>query len=374
VAILGNYAITWADSDHAGTERQHALRVPPQRIRPGIRGNVHRAVSLDFTAQETVVLGTAHEASFYLRADKNPRGLADLAEAGIKGATLNIYDLEQPDRTIAVKLVEPYDVWLSVFDPESAYREWQTELRVRRTDGSAFPDWFLYGARGADGLLFYYEPGMDLSAATFTRASTATYLDVAGATTTAATNVARDGHYQLVSGVFTRTLRMENAETEFLSIPYAHVPQEMTVYVKAFDGTGYSSGGAHLFTVGNYGSGAALQLSDNGATADGRVFFRHDNGAAQSTAVLTPTGISDMALVEYRCVVNSDGSVLLGASVAGAAETTATDATTAAFASAWGAENIYIGNAYVAGSETDADFISIKVAAGVHTMDNMRAY
>ena len=362
MAILGNYAVTWSDTDHNGTERQHSLRLPPQRIKPAVRGNIHRAVSLDFSAQETVVLGTAHEASFMVRADKNPRSLADLAEAGIKGATLNIYDLDQPDRTIAVYLVDPYDVWLAVFDPLSAYREWQADFRVRRTDGSAFPDWFLYGARGTDGLLFKYEPGMDLSGATFARASTATYLNVAGVTTTAATNVARDGHYQLVSSVFTRTLRLESSTSESLYLPFAHPPQALSFYVKWIEQTATPADA--ILLAGDNATGSFQIYGISGAYraayyAAGGTKFSNPGVSCTTGDVCEFVGAMSSAGV-VTATINKNGTETSGAASAGVA-----------LDSAFPEERIYLnGEGAVTGT---ADFVSVKVAAGVQTMDKMRS-
>lgn len=64
-------------------------------------------------------------------------------------------------------------------------------------------------ATGDNGIFFVYNAGDSLASATFTRASTARYVDVNGVSQTATTNVARDGHY--IGGV--RTLLLEGART-----------------------------------------------------------------------------------------------------------------------------------------------------------------
>jgi hypothetical protein len=210
MSILGNYVIEWADTAHTGTGRRHQLELPPQRLRPSIRGNTHRAVSLDFTVQETISLGTAHELMFQVRAERNSRSLADLAEAGITGNTLTVRDLAEPQRNVDVYLVDPYDLWLSVFDPDSRYREWQTEIAVRRTNGTAFPDWLLYATFGTEGVLLKYAAGMDLSGTTHTRTTAGVYLTADSTLASAATNVARDGNHVMVSGAWTPTLLLRH--------------------------------------------------------------------------------------------------------------------------------------------------------------------
>jgi len=367
VTIYGNWALTWADADHPGVDRQHLLQMPLQRIRPGVQVNKHTATSLDFSVQNSIVFGSAYEVAAHIKADRNAASLADLLEAGIKGTALTLRDLSQSDRNVSVYLVDPDDLWLAAYDSTGTPWEFETEIKFRKTDGTAFPDWLLYQAYGTEGLLFKYTAGMDLSAATFTRAAAANYINVAGVTTAAATNVARDAHHQTISTTWTRTLRLESSTSEVLYFPWNHGVQSQTVYVK-FVERGSLAGSDTLFHIGSATAATdARFLVDSTGT-----YYQvtHDNGSATPVATLA-VAPSAGNVVEIRAVLNTDGSVLIGQSIGSAAETTATDATTATHA-AWADTMLYINSAGTSTIGTN-DFISISVAAGVQSMAHMRA-
>ena len=268
MTIYGNWAITWADSAHTGVNRQHLLQVPLQRIRPGVRVNKHTATSLDFSVQNTIVFGSAYEVSAKLKADKNAQSLADLLEAAMKGTALTLQDLAQPDRSVSVYLVDPDSLWLATYDTTGTPWEFEAELRFRKTDGTALPDWLLYQAYGAEGLLLKYTAGMDLSGATFARTSAAYYVAVDGTLTSVATNVARDANHILVSSTWTRALRLEGAATNLH--PYSETLS---------DGAGWSATRASV-------SADAADAPNGVATADKLV----EDGTASETHFIVSFG------------------------------------------------------------------------------------
>jgi hypothetical protein len=211
--LKGNMALTWTDTGHTGTSREHALRLPLQRVQPGVRTRAFTAVAVDFSSQETVVLGSAYEISALVRADRGAASLADLLEAAMDGQTITYLDLDYPERTVDVKLANASQAWLAQFDPETAFREYQTPLLLRRTDGSRFPEWVFSGAYAGEGVLFRYQAGGSLADATFARTGTATYVDVNGVVQTAAADTARDGQY--AGG--DRALKLEGASTNLIT-------------------------------------------------------------------------------------------------------------------------------------------------------------
>jgi hypothetical protein len=372
--IYGNWAATWSDTAHPGLNRQHQFRVPFQKIRVGMDVNAHTAVSLDKTVQNTVVFGDAQTVTARIRAEQNTQSLSDLISAGLQGVAITLVDLDQTDRSVAVYMEDPAGTWVALHDMSGTPWEYEAEVRFRRTDGSRFPDWFLYQTHGTDGLLYKYVPGMDLSAATFTRATTATYVDIDGVTQTdgAAVNEVRDGHYQTVDSVWTRTLRLESAESETLEVPWPHEPQAASVYVKFVErgGAGTSLGVLVAFGMETTDSGSPRWIIVGNGTSKYQIY--HQNGTATSTATAVDT-VSSGDVVEIVGQLKADGSVTILQSVDGAAVSSNSDATTATLQAAWNGEGLMIGTQPADLADGDCDIERIVVAAGVQTMDHMRS-
>lgn len=159
-----------------------------------------------------------------------------------------------------------------------------------------------------------------------------------------------------------------NADT--LYADFFAPPREMTVYVKMVEQGTASALANRVFQVGAASAGADPRFGIQ-ADASGFYFVYHDNGTATPSAVLSAApSIGDT--VELRVVLNSDGSVLIGQSINGGTETTASDATTAALQSAWAGARLYVNSAGTSNQGTNA-FAAIKVARGVRTMADMRA-
>jgi hypothetical protein len=369
VTIYGNWAVVWSDTDHVGIDRQHQLQVPLQHIRTGVKKvNAHRATSLDESVTNTIVFGSAKLLTAQVKAETNRQSLTDMVEAGLQGKALTLVDLAQTDRTVDVYMEDPASLWVAMYDAQGTPWDYELEARFRRTDGSAFPDWIVHQAYGVQGLLFSYVPGMGLADCTFTRATTATYVDINGATQTdgAAIDQPRDSHHQLIDTTWTRTLRLESAESE-LAYWTAPSVQALTFYVK-FVEVSTLSGSGTVFHIGS-----ATAATDPRLIVDSTgTYYRvtHDNGSATSTATLA-VAPSATDVVEIRVVLNADGSVTIGQSIDGAAETTASDATTASH-STWADTRFYLNSAGSTGAGT-ADFLALKWAAGSQTMDHMRS-
>lgn len=156
------------------------------------------------------------------------------------------------------------------------------------------------------------------------------------------------------------------AESLFFS--YKPVPQTHTAYVRFIE-RGSIAGADGLSIMGIVDAGNSdprFFIEETGG------FYRavHDNGPTQvnSTVAVAP---SDGDMVELRAVLNSDGSVQMGQSVNGDAETTGAVSSAAALAAAWSDERIYL-NSRGTSKTGFGSFLDLKVAAGVQTMPFMR--
>lgn len=168
-------------------------------------------------------------------------------------------------------------------------------------------------------------------------------------------------YIQTVGSTVTR-----NAETLFL--PFVASPQEMTVYVKFEERGTISVSNQRVFHLGSSSVGAdpRVTVRSNGTnyTVD------HDNGTTTPTASLSAAPSIGQE-VEIRMVLAADGSVTIGQSIDGAAETTASDTTTAVLGAAWAGQLVYL-NSGGSGNRGFGGVLSFKIARGTKTMAEMR--
>jgi hypothetical protein len=157
---------------------------------------------------------------------------------------------------------------------------------------------------------------------------------------------------------------------DVLSLPFPFAPLEMTLYVRFYErGTVVSGGAAAIATVSDgSGTAPALYLRSNG-TGGGYV-CSHLNGVGTVTTTAVGAAALD-ALVELRAVLNVDGSVLLGASVNGAAESVTAATAALALASAWSAATLQLTNSL--GYSGFMALTHVKALRGVRTLAEMRA-
>jgi hypothetical protein len=220
---------------------------------------------------------------------------------------------------------------------------------------------------------------MDLSAATFTRATTATYVDIDGTTQTdgAAIDEVRDGHYQTIDGVWTRTLRLEAAETEVLYVPWVHAPQQdFTVYVKFVERGTISAGTSQRYwgIGGDAGSSSSAWVLYAASTTNIALGHNTTTNSWQTSATVqtnhsTGNVIEACGQFDYS---NSEQSIY--ATVNGGAILSTTGQTLSGVASVWESD-VFALNAYGTGNldRGTADFIKVVVAAGVQSMEHMRS-
>ena len=126
------------------------------------------------------------------------------------------------------------------------------------------------------------------------------------------------------------------------------------------------------------GAGGVLHIGAADATTGARVtlestgaFYRltHSNGSASAVATLAAAP-SYGNRNRLRCVINPNGSVILGQTIGTAAETTATDVTAVPFASAWAAQRLYVGCAGTT-KAGDLRLRAVRAARGVQTLTDM---
>lgn len=157
-----------------------------------------------------------------------------------------------------------------------------------------------------------------------------------------------------------------NADT--LYAPWLHVPQEMTLYLKARELGALATGGTLPYVLIGDGSAARFSIF---ATASG-LEVGHDNGPDVLVAAYINSGLPTIGQdFEVVAHLNADGSVDSVLSVEGGANVTASDPTERTLASAWGAPraNILWDGSSVAGFGA---IISVKAVRGIYTMEQMR--
>lgn len=135
---FGSAKFTYTD----GTSETHNLTIPLQKVIPSVRFGMKRTrESLDLANHETWWTGTAYEVVAQIRYDDAPQSLIDLLLAGGKGITIT-YD-DGDGNTVSCKLVAPgEEVITPDFDEDQeAFDEHVIEIRLRKTDGSAFGGW-----------------------------------------------------------------------------------------------------------------------------------------------------------------------------------------------------------------------------------------
>jgi hypothetical protein len=157
-----------------------------------------------------------------------------------------------------------------------------------------------------------------------------------------------------------------------LSWPFLAPPRAMTVYVDWRDVgvAGDTAGTYRVLTIGDAGVGSQLSIIDNNGSQ--RVYGYHDNGSAAVTATQAVTRVVGDRC-EARLVLAATGAIYVGVSVNGGAEVVSSTTAANALAAVWSSLNLFL-NAAGAGPLTPGHhaFRSVKIAAGVKTMAEMR--
>jgi hypothetical protein len=191
----------------------------------------------------------------------------------------------------------------------------------------------------------------------------------------AATGAVYVGGFQAEDATFpssyTKTLAAAVArDSDALSYPFAATPQAMTWYARLLNRATGANNRTYCI-VSDVGTNPAHFLLDAWAGVN-RVY--HDAGAGEvhALAVATPA-VGD--LVELRGVLQADGAVYLGQAINGAAEVVTAASAATPLAAAWSSPLLTVGclGAGMASQKMYGAVHSVRIAAGVRTMDYMRS-
>lgn len=157
----------------------------------------------------------------------------------------------------------------------------------------------------------------------------------------------------------------QSRAADVLTFPFVLPPQATTWYVKFIErGTVLASSSPGLVGIGA-STNAAFFLGNSGG------FYTAEHlrsGAVNSTQAAAP---AFGQLVELRALLNADGSVQLGQSIAGGSETLAAASASNAFATAWHDTTLTLGDR--GGVPGYTAILSVRIALGAQTLSQMRA-
>lgn len=174
----------------------------------------------------------------------------------------------------------------------------------------------------------------------------------------------------LTSPIATTTIAVtRNADSLTGSFPYR--PRSMTLYAKYVCEHIDSGADAVIMQVGSdTATNPRVYIAASGATGVAKII--NANLAAASVAATTGSAPTNGQVVEIRGVLNSDGSVLVGQSIAGAAETVSAASGAQALEASWANTKICLGHANGAAQHAMGLMNSL-VLVGVRSMDECRA-
>lgn len=132
--LFGTATLSWTE----GGAQSHTLQVPIQEVRPSYRARRYVRESLDYSNREVYTIGSGvYEILGVIRYDNDPQSLIDMLSAGARGLTLTYDD---GTNSYACYLVYDSDEITPDFDvDQKAFDELKMEVRLRKTDGTAFP-------------------------------------------------------------------------------------------------------------------------------------------------------------------------------------------------------------------------------------------
>lgn len=167
------------------------------------------------------------------------------------------------------------------------------------------------------------------------------------------------------SPIATTTI-VETRPVDLYSLPFTTPPQESTFYAKIIDkGTAETASG-RVFMISDASNGDP-RFGCNRLT---RFRALHDTGATVVDSELAAPAPARNDTVELVCHLYGDGSVDITQSINGAASTTAVQSAALPFAPAWSGLLCWLNGPTFPGC---AAFKSLKIVAGIRTLDEMRA-
>lgn len=155
---------------------------------------------------------------------------------------------------------------------------------------------------------------------------------------------------------------------EFYSLPFTETPKELSVYVKFIEKGTAALNLYRLFQISN-AANATPQLACISTLGEYATYHHNGSAAVQSDLGAGPS--LDQS-VELLCRLFGDGSVDITQSINSAAATTGAVSAANALATAWSGQLLWLNSAGTAGFIGYAAFQSVKIVAGVRTLDEMR--
>lgn len=209
-------------------------------------------------------------------------------------------------------------------------------------------------------------------AATFTRASTGTAVDITGTTYTAGHSMPRwESRAWSGASRYELGLRMT---TDDLTWAANWLPETATLYVECSEAGTRTTSGAGLVYVGNDGqTGARLVLDSDGTNYRATI---HNGTTSQSVSLATSTPTTGQ-MARLALQLDDDGTtqrVRLLLSIAGGTTTTTAWSSTVTRASAWGTgAKLRVNRVGSAGTQGDTWVRQVAWAPGLLTLDEMGA-
>lgn len=159
--------------------------------------------------------------------------------------------------------------------------------------------------------------------------------------------------------------------TDILTFPFTPAPQVMTLYARFVNGTGINGAtNFHAVVISNTSDAAPflrMRIEGSGVPT---LYHNNNTATVSSVSAITPA-LGD--LVELRGIVNADGSVQLGVTLNGGAETLASASAANTFAAAWSSPTVLSIGAEGSGAQPGYfAFTHVHVELGVQTLATMR--
>lgn len=172
---------------------------------------------------------------------------------------------------------------------------------------------------------------------------------------------------QNTSPIATTTTGITRA-SDLGGMPFVATPQAMTVYAKFYELGLAQAAQRRILRLGNSDSIAGFLLYAPGSANN--YTFRHHNGTTSITSSIS-VAWNTGDLIELRGVLRADGSVYIGVSVNGGAETAASPSTALALAPAWASTSLEFPTS--TGSSEAIGLTEMAIVRGERSIAQLRA-
>lgn len=170
------------------------------------------------------------------------------------------------------------------------------------------------------------------------------------------------------SSVIVTAAATDTRTRDQLAFSFTARPQAMTTYIRFVEQGTVQKSGSVLLQIGSNGTTNPRIVIDCTGS-----FYRcfHLNSVGASVSATLAVNPTFGQTIEIRLVLNANGSVMLGQSIAGGAETTTATSSALVLPTLWASQHLMVNSAGTAGVGFNA-FRNIEIAQGVRTMQQMR--